>query len=53
VIKSFVLPETINPFLVAVYIIVQVIKFVSDLWQIGGFLRSLRFPPPKKLTDTI
>jgi hypothetical protein len=23
------------------------IKFVSDLWQVGGFLR---FPPPKKLT---
>jgi hypothetical protein len=23
-----------------------VIKFVSDLWQINGFLRVLRFPPP-------
>ena len=21
------------------------IKFVSDLWQVGGFLRVLRFPP--------
>jgi hypothetical protein len=21
-----------------------VIKFVSDLWQVGGFLRVLRFP---------
>jgi hypothetical protein len=20
-------------------------KFVSDLWQVGGFLRVLRFPP--------
>ena len=26
-----------------------VIKFVSDLQQVGGFLRILRFPPPKKL----
>ena len=31
----------------------RVIKFVSDLWQIGGFLRVLRFPPPIKLTDYI
>jgi hypothetical protein len=23
-----------------------VIKFVSDLWHVGGFLRVLRFPPP-------
>ena len=23
-----------------------VIKFVSDLRQVGGFLRVLRFPPP-------
>ena len=23
------------------------IKFVSDLWQVGGFLRVLRFPPIK------
>jgi hypothetical protein len=28
-----------------------VIKFVSDLWQVGGFLRVLRFPPPIK-TDS-
>jgi hypothetical protein len=27
-----------------------VIKFVSDLRQIGGFLRVLPFPPPIKLT---
>jgi hypothetical protein len=27
-----------------------VIKFVSDLWQVSGFLRVLRFPPPIKLT---
>ena len=26
-----------------------VIKFVSDLWQVGGFLWVLRFPPP--ITD--
>ena len=29
------------------------IKFVSDLWQVSGFLRVLRFPPPIKLTATI
>ena len=29
------------------------IKFVSDLRQIGGFLRLLRFPQPIKLTSTI
>jgi hypothetical protein len=23
-----------------------VIKFVSDLRQVGGFLRALQFPPP-------
>jgi len=28
----------------------HVIKFVSDLRQVGGFLR---FPPPIKLTSTI
>jgi hypothetical protein len=27
---------------------VYVIKFVSDLSQIDGFLRMLRFPPPIK-----
>ena len=30
-----------------------VIKFVSDLRLVGGFLRGLRFPPPIKLTTTI
>jgi hypothetical protein len=30
-----------------------VIKFVSDLRQVGGFLRVLRFPPPIKMTATI
>ena len=30
-----------------------VIKFVSDLWQVGGFLRVTWFPPPIKLTTTI
>ena len=29
------------------------IKFVSDLRQVGGFLRVLWFPPPIKLTATI
>jgi len=31
----------------------HVIKFVSDLQQVGGFLRVLWFPPPIKLTATI
>ena len=31
----------------------EVIKFVSDLRQVGCFLRVLRFPPPIKLTATI
>ena len=30
-----------------------VIKFVSDLRQVGGFLQVLRFPPPITLTATI
>jgi hypothetical protein len=30
-----------------------VIKFDSDLRQVGGFHRVLRFPPPIKLTATI
>ena len=29
------------------------VKFVSDLRQVGGFLWVLRFPPPIKLTATI
>jgi hypothetical protein len=29
------------------------IKFVSDLQQVGGFLRVLQFPPPLKLTTMI
>ena len=37
-----------------VYLIQRyVIKFVSFLWQVCGFLRVLRFPPPIKLTATI
>jgi len=31
----------------------HVIRFVSDLRQIGGFIRVLQFPPPIKLTATI
>ena len=30
-----------------------VIKFVSDLRQVGGFLQVLQIPPPIKLTATI
>jgi hypothetical protein len=29
------------------------IKFVSNLWQVGGFLRVLRFPPLIKRTATV
>jgi hypothetical protein len=29
------------------------IKFVSDLRQVGGLLRVLQFPPPIKLTAEI
>ena len=36
------------------YIIqLYVIQFVSDLWQIEGFLLVFRFPPPMKLTALI
>jgi hypothetical protein len=28
-------------------------KFVSDLWQVGGFLPVLRIPLPIKLTAKI
>jgi hypothetical protein len=31
----------------------HVIRFVSDLRQVAGFIRVLRFPPPIKLTDMI
>jgi hypothetical protein len=30
-----------------------VIKFVSDFWQVGGFLQVLKFPLPIKLTVII
>ncbi len=33
------------------YVQHYVMKFVSDLRQVGGFLRVLWFPPPIKLTD--
>jgi hypothetical protein len=43
-----------NPAQGEVYSIQQyVIKFVSDLRQVCGFFRVLRFPPPIKLTATI
>ena len=29
------------------------LKFLNDLWQVGGFLRILRFHPPIKLTHNI
>ena len=43
-----------NPTLGKVYSIQHyVIKFVSDLRQVCGFLRALRFPPPIKVSTTI
>jgi hypothetical protein len=43
-----------NPALGEVYLIQHdVIKFISDLRQVNGFLRILRFPSPIKLTATI
>ena len=35
------------------YSIQDVIKFVNNLWQVGGFHWVLQFPPPKKLIATI
>jgi hypothetical protein len=32
---------------------IATIMFVSDLRQVGGFLRVLRFPPPIKVTAHI
>ena len=44
-----------NSFLLVLQYFIQyyVIKFVSDLRQVSGFLWVLRFPPPIKLTTTI
>ena len=37
-----------NPAHGEVYLIQHyVTKFISDLLQVGGFIRVLRFPPPK------
>jgi hypothetical protein len=45
---------SLNPVHGEVYLIQHyVIKYVSDLRQVGGFLRVLWFPPPIKLTATI
>jgi hypothetical protein len=46
---SKILPQCTNPDHGKLYSIQHyVIKFVSDLRQVGGFLRELQFPPPKK-----
>ena len=42
-----------NPIHGEVYLIHYVMKFVSDLRQVSGFLQVLRFPPPIKLIATI
>jgi hypothetical protein len=45
---------SLNPLPDEVYSIQHyVIKLVSDLQQVRGFLRVLRFPPPIKQTATI
>jgi len=45
---------SLNPAHGEVYLILlYVIKFVSELWQVGCFLRVHQFPPPIKLTATI
>ena len=45
---------SLNPVHGAVYSIQHyVIKFVSDLRQVGGFLQVLRFPPPIKVAAMI
>ena len=45
---------SLNPAHGEVYLIQHyVIKFVSDLRQICGFLREVQFLPPIKLTATI
>jgi hypothetical protein len=36
-----------------VYSIQHVIKFVSDVRQVGGFLRGLRFPPPPRYSRNV
>ena len=43
-----------NPAHGEVYLIQHyVIKFVSDLWQVGGFLGALWLPPSIKMTAMI
>jgi len=53
-ISAYHLVVSSNPAHAEIYSIQHyVIKFVSDLRRVGGFLRVLRFPPPIKLTATI
>ena len=44
---------SLNPAHGEVYSIQHVIKFVSDLRHVSGFLQVLWFPPPIKLTITV
>ena len=49
---DFFIFKSSNPVHGEIYLIQHhVIKFVSDLRQVGGFLRVFRFPPPIKLRD--
>jgi len=44
---------SLNPVHGEVYSIQHYAMIVSDLWQVGGFLQVLRFPPAMKLTAAI
>jgi hypothetical protein len=52
--KTMTKVVSLNPVHGKMYLIQHyVIKFVSDLRQVGGFLRVLRFASPIKLTTTM
>jgi len=52
--KNIIFKSMLNPTHYDVYSIqLYLIKFVSELLQIDGFLRVLWFPPPMKLTSMI
>jgi len=54
-IYNYLCNQCISP--LTLWVLIQlrwyVMKVVSDLRQVGGFLQVLRFPPPIKLTATI
>ena len=54
-IYNYLCNQCLSPLTLWVWILLipYLIKFVSDLQQVSGFLRVLQFPPPIKLTATI